>query len=307
MRALLVVNPKATTTTERTRDVLVRALRTEVDVQVATTRRRGHGGELARDGAADGVDLVVTLGGDGTVNEVVNGLLAAVPAGGAAARPALAVVPGGSTNVFARAMGLPREPTEGTGAILEALRLGRYRTVGLGLADDRYFVFCAGLGLDAAVIREVERARLRGRPAAASRYLRAAAAQYLSGMRQEPALTLEEPGEEAVGGLATAIVQNGAPWTYLGERAIDPSPQASFDRGLDVLAFRSLRSPGAALATVRMLVGTPRGRHVLRRHDLSEFAVTSHRPQPFHLDGDYLGERQKVRFLSVPDALRVIC
>ncbi|GGK01347.1 diacylglycerol kinase [Pilimelia anulata] len=309
MRALLVVNPKATTTTERTRDVLVRALRSEVDLTVATTRRRGHGGELARQGAADGVDLVVTLGGDGTVNEVVNGLLAdADPAGGGSdRRPALAVVPGGSTNVFARAIGLPREPTEGTGAILEALRLGRSRTVGLGRADDRYFVFCAGLGLDAAVIREVERARLRGRTATAGRYLRAAARQYLVELGEEPALALERPGEEPDTGLATALVQNGAPWTYLGDRPIDPNPDASFDKGLDVLGFRGLRSPGSAWAALRMLAGPPRGRHVLRRHDLSEFAVTSHRPEPFHLDGDYLGERQKVRFLSVPDAVRVIC
>ncbi|WP_189112754.1 diacylglycerol/lipid kinase family protein [Pilimelia terevasa] len=311
MRALLVVNPKATTTTERSRDVLLRALRSEVDLTVETTRRRGHGGELARQGAAEGVDIVVALGGDGTVNEIVNGLMAdAAPGrrgGDADSRPALAVVPGGSTNVFARALGLPREPMEGTGAILEALRLGSTRTVGLGLADDRYFTFCAGLGLDAAVIREVERARLRGRTATPGRYLRTAVWQYLVGARGEPALALERPGEEADTGLTTAIVQNSAPWTYLGEHAVDPNPEASFDKGLDVLAFRSLRSPGSALATLRMLHGPARGSHVLRRHDLSEFAVTSHRPEPFHLDGDYLGERQKVRFLSVPEALRVIC
>src|SRR5438067_1577414 len=104
MRALLVVNPKATATTKRGRDV-----------------------------------LVVALGGDGTVNEVVNGLLAEGPGGHV---PMLAVVPGGSTNVFARALGLPRDPVEATGQILEALRAGRRRTVGLGLADDRYFTFC---------------------------------------------------------------------------------------------------------------------------------------------------------------------
>src|SRR6476620_10303900 len=100
MRALLVVNPKATTTSERSRDVLVRALRSEVDITVAYTRRRGHAAALARDAAAEGVEVVVTLGGDGTVNEAVNGLMdAGMKAGD---RPALAVVPGGSTNVFAR-------------------------------------------------------------------------------------------------------------------------------------------------------------------------------------------------------------
>src|SRR5205814_6081853 len=161
MRALLLVNPKATTTTERGRDVLVRALRSEVDLAVAYTRRRGHATALARDAARDGLDLVVTLGGDGTVNEAVNGLMAEGEY--AEDRPALAVVPGGSTNVFARALGLPGDWAEGTGVILEALREGRTRTIGLGRADDRYFTFCAGVGLDAEVVHRVERARLRGR------------------------------------------------------------------------------------------------------------------------------------------------
>src|SRR4051794_32570966 len=108
MRALLVVNPKATTTSERARDVLVRALRSEVELTVEVTRRRGHAAELARRAIAQKLDVVVTLGGDGTVNEVVNGLLTPAPASNLDI-PALAVVPGGSTNVFARALGLPKD------------------------------------------------------------------------------------------------------------------------------------------------------------------------------------------------------
>src|SRR5262249_39562665 len=149
-----------TTTSERGRDMLVRALRSEVDLTVEHTRRRGHASDLAHRAAQEGLDLVVTLGGDGTVNEVVNGLLRAGPRPGL---PALAVVPGGSTNVFARAIGLPRDWAEATGAILDAVHRGRTRTIGLGRADGRYFTFCAGLGLDAEVVRRVERARLRGK------------------------------------------------------------------------------------------------------------------------------------------------
>src|SRR2546423_6603650 len=153
MRALLVVNHKATTTSGRVRDVLVQALRSVVDLSVEHTRERRHAAGLARQAAADGMDVVVVLGGDGTVNEAVNGLLAhGVPASG----PAFAVVPGGSTNVFARALGLPADWVEATGVLLEALREGRYRTIGLGRADERYFTFCAGFGLDAEVIARVE-------------------------------------------------------------------------------------------------------------------------------------------------------
>ncbi|MFF5175482.1 diacylglycerol/lipid kinase family protein [Micromonospora sp. NPDC000089] len=316
MRAVLLVNPKATTTSERSRDVLVRALRSEVELSVRYTRRRGHAMDLAREAAEEGVDVVVTLGGDGTVNEVVNGLMAAQPptfrTGGTAAQrlPALATVPGGSTNVFARALGLPREWPEGTSMILEGLRLGRFRTIGLGRADDRYFTFCAGFGVDAAVIHRVEQARRRGRVSTPSLYVRSTLGQYfLASDRRHPAITLERPGEEGEGNLSTVIIQNTAPWTYLGDREINPNPEASFDLGLDVLAMRQLRVASTA-RTVRQSLARhadPRGKQVLRLHDVPEFTLLSARPQAFQLDGDYLGERDKVRFTSVPDALRVIC
>ena len=92
--------------------------------------------------------------------------------------PALAVVPGGSTNVFARALGLPKEWTEGTGVLLDALHAGRFRPIGLGRADGRYFTFCAGFGLDAEVVRKVERARLRGKVSTPALYMRSLLTQF---------------------------------------------------------------------------------------------------------------------------------
>ena len=316
MRALLVVNPKATTTNERSRDVLVRALCSEVDLTVEYTRKRGHAATLTRSAAESGVDVVVRLGGDGTVNEAVNGLLTADP--GLSGRgtapafrlPALAVVPGGSTNVFARALGLPRDWIDGTGVILDGLRSGRHRVIGLGRADDRYFTFTAGLGLDAAVVRRVEQARLRGRTSTPALYLRSMVGQIFSGEdRKSPPLTIERPGEEPEVGLGTVIIQNTAPWTYVGDRPINPNPEASFDRGLDLLAVRNLHIASTTRTVTQMASrnADPHGKHVLRLHDQAEFTVVASRPQPFQLDGDYLGERQKVHFLSVPDALRVIC
>jgi diacylglycerol kinase family enzyme len=312
MRALLVVNPKATTTTERGRDVLVRALRSAVEVEVAYTRRRGHAASLARQATEGGLDVVVTLGGDGTVNEAVNGIMSAST--GSGPRPALAVVPGGSTNVFARALGLPKDWAEATGVILEALREGRSRLIGLGLADDRYFTFCAGLGLDAAVVRRVERARLRGRVSTPALYLRSTARQYardwFSGRvpANQPAITLERPAEPPEEKLATVIVQNTSPWTYLGNRPINPNPEASFDLGLDVMALRGLNVPSTTRTVTQLLVKRdPGGKQVLRLHDVAEFTLRAGRAQPFQLDGDYLGERDKVRFTAAPEALRVIC
>lgn len=307
MRALLVVNPKATTTSERARDVLVRALRTEVDLTVQSTRRRGHAADLAAQAAAQGYDVVVALGGDGTVNEVVNGLFRSAVRG---RLPGLAVVPGGSTNVFARALGIPRDPVEATGAILEAFDSGRVRSVSLGRADGRYFTFCAGFGLDAAVVRKVERARLRGKVATPALYLRSTVTQFfLETERRTPLITLERPGEEAETDLATAIVQNTTPWTYLGDHAVNACPQASFDTGLDLMALRALHVPATLHAAAQILTRRrdPRGRQMLRLHDLTEFTLRAARPLALQMDGDYVGERTKVAFSAVPDALRVFC
>lgn len=306
MRGLLVVNPKATTTSARTRDVLAGALRSEMDLTLGYTRRRGHGFDLARDAASDDIDVVVALGGDGTVNEVVNGLMA----GTNEKKPALAVVPGGSTNVFVRALGLPRQAVEATGVILSALRAGTGRMIGLGRADERYFTFCAGIGIDAAVVRRVEQARKRGHRSTPILYMRSALGEYLfDAIRHEPALTISIPGQDEEVGLANVIVQNTAPWTYLGDRPVHASPDASFDAGLDLLALRVLRPP-STLQTVGRMLSLQRdhyGKRVMLRHDLDEFSVSCATPQPFQLDGDYLGEREKVKFTSVPEALRVVC
>lgn len=308
MRALLVVNHRATTTTPRSRDVLVRALRSEVTLEVAYTRGRGHATALARGAVDAGQGLVVVHAGDGTVNEVVNGLMAT--GGGAPARPALAVVPGGSTNVFARALGLPCDWAEATGVILEAVQERRSRTIGLGSADGRYFTFCAGLGIDAAVVRRVERARFRGRTSTPGLYLRAAAGQLLiqSRNRHSPAITLEAPGVRE-DRLATVIVQNTAPWTYLWDRPIDPNPQASFDLGLDVLALRALRMSSTTRVLGQILARrtVPHGGQVVRWHDLAEMTLSAASAQPLQVDGDYLGLRRTVHLTACPRALRVLC
>lgn len=312
MRAVLVVNPKATTTSEQGRDLLVRALRREVDLRVEYTMRRGHAVGLVRDAVRAGVDLVVTLGGDGTVNEAVNGLVAGDPdpAFGARRRPLLAVVPGGSTNVFARALGLPRDWAEGTQVILEALRSDRTRTIGLGRAEDRYFTFCAGFGLDAEVVRRVERARLSGKVSTAGLYVRSAVAQYLTETdRRSPAITLARSGEPTEIGLASVVVQNTAPWTYIGPREIHACAEASFDTGLDIMGLKVLRMPSTARLAAQLLRGRAavHGKQIVALHDVCSFVLRASRPMAFQLDGDYLGERGKVEFVAVPEAIRVVC
>ena len=318
MRTLVVVNPTATSTTASMRNDLVSTLAGDLKVDVVETGHRGHARDLGAQAVADGVDLVVAVGGDGTVNEVVNGLLEHGPA---PHLPMLAVVPGGSTNVFSRALGRSRDPMTATAEILDSVRAGRTRLISLGTASalgtatgtgwtpPRWFVFAAGLGFDAEVIERVEAQRARGRRSSGALYVREAVSAFLRGReRRRPAMTLRVPGEPALEDLFLCLVSNVSPWTYLGAHPVNPSPEASFDTGLDVFAM----GPTGAVAMLRTLRQTlvhrpdARGRSVHRGHDLEELTLTADRPLGWQLDGDHLGPATGLRCRHVPAALRVV-
>lgn len=304
---MLIANPKATSTSRRVRELLVRTFSGDLDLEIAETAHRGHATELARQAAEERYDVVVALGGDGTVNESLNGLLATGPS---PELPALAVLPIGSANVFARALGLPNDPIGATRMVLDALRAGRHRTVGLGMADGRYFTFTAGLGLDAEVVGAVERRRGAGAKASPALYVATAVRQFFAGTdRRRPALTVERPGHPPVDGLFLAIVSNTAPWTYVGRLPVNPSPGAHFSTGLDVFAVRSLDVAPVLSVVAGMLTARTRpvqSPQVVNLHDEAEFTVRAARPTAFQLDGEYLGLRESVVFRSVPKAVRIV-
>ncbi len=288
--------------------MIARALATELALDVAETAYRGHAVVLAQHAAAQDYELVIVLAGDGTVNEAVNGLMACsndVPI-----RATLAVIPGGNANVFARALQLPREPVEATGALLEGVRRWSVRTIGLGKADARYFTFCAGLGFDAEVIRAVESLRASGRQSSQPLYVWTTIRNFFGVTdRRRPALSVERVPGEPLHHVFLGVVSNATPWTYIGRYPVAPNPRASFDAGLDLFALRSMRTL-SALNQVRQFLTTngepPRGRHTITLRDLSELTLRASRPTAFQLDGDYLGERERVAFRAVPQALRVV-
>lgn len=308
VRALLVVNPQATSTTAAGRDVLAHALASELKLDVLQTRYRGHAAEATAAAVRAGVELVVAHGGDGTVNEVVNGMLEPGLATGTADAPQLAVVPGGSANVFARALGLPCDPMEAASAVLHAIIERRSRSVGLGRADDRWFTFNAGMGWDGDVVASVERARARGREATPTRYAGTALYHYLRQRRHPSELTVELPGEPAATGIRMAMVTNTDPWTYLGRRPVRTNPGSGRTDGLALFALRSLDLT-TMVPVMRELLrkhGDPGGRNVLRRDELPLIRVSSNTPVALQVDGDYLGERSEVEFVAAPAALRVV-
>lgn len=307
VRALLVVNPQATATSAAGRDVLAHALASDVQLEIVETSYRGHAADAAARAVADGIDLVVAHGGDGTVNEVVNGLLAKCP--DPVDTPALGVVPGGSANVFARALGLPRDPVEATHRLLVAIESGSRRQVGLGLvepadSDSRWFTFNAGLGWDADVVAEVE--RRRDKTASPLLYASIALANYVKQMLTATDLLVELP-DGTREKTRLAFVSNTDPWTYLGAKPIHMNPDCSFDGGLGLFALRSLAPPTIArtLSQILLPLGPPSGGNLLRLDDVDEVRVTAERPVRLQVDGDDLGEHRQVKFTSVPKALRV--
>lgn len=319
VRALLIVNPWATTTTKPVLDTIVSTLATQAEIEVVETRYRGDACEIAVRAADEGWGALLVLSGDGTINEVVNGLMdkAAIRAGqpsadGRAARqlPAIGALPGGNANVFTRDLGVPADPVAAVRVIAARLGAGTTRTIGLGMAGDRYFTFNAGLGWDAEVVRGVEEQRAQGRPASTGLYMRTALRHYYRHTdRRHPELTVVAADGTQIDPVALAIISNTTPWSYAGQHPISPTPAASFDTGLDAFLLRRLRTISTLNAMRQMARRTgrpPTGKYVVSLHDQAEITVRSCKPVALQVDGDYVGDAESVTFRSVPSALRVI-
>jgi diacylglycerol kinase family enzyme len=298
---MLVVNAFASSVTARNTVVVHRALAKGNDVEVVETNRRGHAIRFAQDAARRGVDIVIGFGGDGTLNEVATGV--------AGTDTAIGILPGGSTNVFARTLGMPNDPVPAVQLLANGIAAGDIRPIGLGHVNGRYFCFHTGIGYDAAVVREVERRASMKRWLGHPLFIYASIRTWMSKYdRAEPHFQVHTSGDaEPVDGYFT-IVLNTNPYTYLGNRPLDLSPAATLDRGLVVITFKTLKV-GAVLGG---LGGALRGGGMKSsdtvdvQTDVSCLSVTSTRPFPFQLDGDYLGETLELKFEHRPNAVRLV-
>ena len=305
MRALLIVNPHATSTTAGRRDLLVHALAADLSLTVAHTAGRGHAADLAARAADEGVEVIVVHAGDGTVNEVVNGMLAR---GVRPDAPALAVVPGGSTNVFARAVGIDPDPTLATEQILQALAAHRRRTVSLGRVGERYFTFNSGMGLDADVVHAVEARRARGQTISNVLHLRMALAEFFRSERRAPRMSVLLGSRDRAAPAHLVFVSNVDPWTYFGRRPVHMNPGTTPAGGLGVFAMTGMALPGVIRVSGQILRrrADPRSPALIRSDDEQQVRVTSTEPVAVQADGDYLGEFTDVVFTSVPRAVQIV-
>jgi diacylglycerol kinase family enzyme len=302
VKLLLIVNSSASSVTARARVVIQKALSADHDVTVAETSRRGHATRLAQGAANEGTDVVVVLGGDGTLNEAANGL--------AGTATALAPLPGGSTNVFSRTIGLPDDPIEATGALLDALARRSIKRVGLGSVNGRYFLFHVGMGFDAAVVQQVERRsslkRYVSHPLFVFSTFDTALRHY---DRSRPRFAVHHADGKVTDDGYVAICFNTTPYTYLGTLAIDVAPDASLDRGLVMVTIRTLKIFTIMGLIGSSLMGGKRVQHhplVDYRTDLTELTVKGHGPFPYQVDGDYLGEVTTLRFRHEAEILDLV-
>jgi diacylglycerol kinase family enzyme len=302
-RMMVIVNPYATTMSDRLKSLVVYALQGRYEVEAVDTQRRGHATELCREAAREGYDVVVAFGGDGTVNEAANGL--------AGTRTPLSVLPGGATNVYCRMLGIPYDVVDATEHLLRLADDWRPRAVDLARLNERWFTFSAGAGLDASVVERVDRhPRLKARYGAWF-YAQSAVALFLERYVVDPPRIAVSVGDRSVEGVS-CMVQNGRPYTFFKRRPIHLADAGALDSGdlsgavltranaIDVptVAFRAL-SPTASMA---------RHRRVAAFDGVPELRVRSvdRRPVPVQVDGDFVGEESEVVFAVAPGGLCVV-
>ncbi len=309
VRVLLLVNPAASSVTTRARVAVERILAAAVPIDVVETTRRGHATELARDAVAAGYDVVAVLAGDGTLNEAADGL--------AGSQTALAPLPGGSTNVFARTLGIAYDPADATARLIDSLGRGSSLRVGLGAATGpdsapRRFLFHLGLGFDAAIIRRMEARSYLKRHFAHPAFAVATVATWLRhydrGLSIRLAVTAEGGGDIVAAG-PYAVISNSDPYTYVGRRRMTIAPGASLSRPLAVTVLATLRAPlvvraaASGVGKARFVATSP---EIVQIADAVRVTVTGDGPVPWQVDGDYLGEIDRLDVTYEPDALTLV-
>jgi diacylglycerol kinase family enzyme len=306
---LIIVNPYATTVSDRLRNLVVYALQGRYEVEAVSTEAQNHATEIGREVRDHGYDIVVAFGGDGTLNEVVNGLAGTdVP---------VSMLPGGSTNVVCRTLGIPNDVVDATEHLLTLADDWAPRKIDLGMVDERYFVFACGVGIDATVVQRVDaHPKLKSRAGPYYYSWSGVSAFYRKYLHNAVRVRFESGGESAEG--VTAIVQNSDPFTYFASRPIRVCEGIAIDDGtLSVgVLKRATQRDMPTLISRLFSESKPAARHRQVEHfdDVTAATVSSIseqkdgtlRPFPLQVDGDYIGDRTRVELRADPGALTIV-
>jgi diacylglycerol kinase family enzyme len=302
-RMLVIVNPYATTMSDRLKGLVIYALQGRYEVEAVDTQRQGHATELCREAAREGYDVVVAFGGDGTVNEVVNGL--------AGTQTPLSVLPGGATNVYVRMLGIPNDVVDATEHLLALADDWRPRAIDVARVNERWFAFSAGAGLDASVVERVDRHPELKAKHGPWFYASSAVALFLERyVINPPRVAVEVDGETVEG--VSCMVQNGQPYTFFKRRPVTLAPGARLDSGdlsgAVLERANPLDVPSVGFRAVSKRVPVGGHRRVTAFDGVRELRVRSvdDRPVPLQVDGDYIGEELEATFCVRPGGLYVI-
>jgi diacylglycerol kinase family enzyme len=310
MRTLLVANTFATSTDDAIQARVVSELSKHLDITTVNTSARNDAIEIARSAQQQGFELVIGLGGDGTVNEIANGLLLDGPN---PEGPLLAAIPGGNGNVFARNMGLSENPMEATAQILNAINNQKFQEIGVGrIATNnisRWFLFNAGIGLDAAVLAEMEVRRASGKAVSDFSYATLALRELFTRTdRKHGSLSLVSDSGEVQRNAHFALIVNIAPWAYLGSKALNPLPSASHHTALDVYAPTSLSVSSVLRLASRAIAGksAENDRNVIALTNQKQVHIQAEIPLWIQVDGDVIAQSTELTATHIPHALRVL-
>lgn len=302
MKLLLLVNPAASAVTTRSRVEVENILAADHDVSLAVTSGRDHATELARQAASEGTAVVAVLGGDGTMNEVANGLVGS--------STALAPLPGGSTSVFARTLGFPNHLPPAAKQLSAALQRGSRRRVELGTANGRHYLFNLGAGFDAEVVEHVESHGALKRAVGQAAFVYSAIAAWLDQTdRSRPHMSVKVSGEDSIHVGKFVLCLNTNPYTFLGRRALNVAPGTGFGTGLAVAVLHDLRL-GTLGRAMRCVFGDGHdlGRQpgVTVRTDVETVTVSADKPFPHQTDGEFLGRVDALEVGLIPSCLDVV-
>lgn len=301
VRLVMIVNPAASSVTRRDLVVIEKRLSSQHDLVVHRTSRQGHATRLAHRAMKDGADVVITVGGDGTVNEAANGLLGTTCA--------LAPLPGGSTNVFARAIGYPNDAAKATNAILDALDKNSFVNASVGKAGGRAFMFHVGIGFDASVVHLVEKRGALKKYLGHPWFIASAIKSWRSTERKELQFRIDTNDGRSVEIAQMAVALNVNPYTYLGNRPLELAPEANLTSPLSVVALQDMglrnlsAAARAALLSSDGLPNRPGLHHLTEVHSAT---ITSDRPFPYQLDGEPLAPVTELKLEHHPNAIRIL-
>lgn len=310
MKALLIVNTFATATSSHTQALISSKLEKYLELSVVETEHKLHAFEIAKRAKSAGFDFVIGLGGDGTLNEIANGILAN---GISSSNPVIAGIPGGNANVFLRNLGYSKDPIQATHELLEKIATNQRRSIGMGRitfkGTNRWFLFNAGIGIDARVLARMESKRIKGKSVSDFAYAAIAAKEFINEINEKKSkIEITDETKRKFDPVQFALIINFSPWTYFGKFPVSPIDHRAETNALDLFASYQIKF-GNLFTLIKGLISNSKlvnDSQNLVLQDLKQFQISTDTPIWAQVDGEVIAEITSANIQHFADCLTVI-